>query len=240
MASPNAMQRSSRYPGNSGRGGCTPKTDLIDPERRFTPSNDALQKGNSITVPAVASKDDVWESLVGVGSAGVAISHTHTSSSQSSRLPQPQPSGLWQNQKLFPSYLWVRRFIVDLYFGAQDTHCLVWPCPSALEPWCISKRTSKMKLRLISTAFAVSLIPVAANAQVISMDALTCSEYLAMPPAASRDFSAWMSGWYSYQTRRTFVDVAAHQKNIANYKSWCQYHPQASVMEALQSAIGPQ
>jgi hypothetical protein len=77
MASPNAMQRSSRYPGNSGRGGCTPKTDLIDPERRFTPSNDALQKGNSITVPAVASKDDVWESLVGVGSAGVAISHTH-------------------------------------------------------------------------------------------------------------------------------------------------------------------
>jgi hypothetical protein len=60
MASANAMQRSSRYPGNSGRGGCTPKTDLIDPERRFTTSNDALQKGNSITAPAVASKDDVW------------------------------------------------------------------------------------------------------------------------------------------------------------------------------------
>jgi hypothetical protein len=98
-----------------------------------------------------------------------------------------------------------------------------------------------MKLRLISTAFAVLLLPVAANAQVtINMDALTCSEYLAMSPSMSRDFSAWMSGWYSYQTRRTFVDVLAHQKNIANYKAWCQYHPQASVMEALQSAIGPQ
>ena len=97
-----------------------------------------------------------------------------------------------------------------------------------------------MKLRLISATFAVLLLPVAANAQVINMEALTCSEYLAMSPSMSRDFSAWMSGWYSYQTHRTFVDVLAHQKNIANYKSWCQYHPQASVMEALQSAIGPQ
>jgi HdeA/HdeB family len=98
-----------------------------------------------------------------------------------------------------------------------------------------------MKLRLISIALVTSLLPVVANAQVtIDMAAFTCSQYLAMSPSMSRDFSAWMSGWYSYQTRRTFVDVLAHQKNIANYKSWCQYHPQASVMEALQSAIGPQ
>ena len=34
--------------------------------------------------------------------------------------------------------------------------------------------------------------------------------------------------------------MLAHQKNIAILKSWCQYHPQASVMTALQSAIGPQ
>ena len=98
-----------------------------------------------------------------------------------------------------------------------------------------------MKLRLISTAFAISLLPMAANAQVtIDMGAFTCAQYLAMPPEMSRDFSAWMSGWFSYQTRRTFVDVLAHQKNIASVKSWCQYHPQASVMTALQSAIGQQ
>ena len=98
-----------------------------------------------------------------------------------------------------------------------------------------------MKLRLIGTAFAISLLPVAANAQVtIDMGAFTCAQYLAMPPEMSRDFSAWMSGWFSYQTRRTFVDVLLHQKNIASVKSWCQYHAQASVMTALQSAIGPQ
>ena len=98
-----------------------------------------------------------------------------------------------------------------------------------------------MKLRLIGIAFALSLLPVTANAQVtIDMGAFTCGQYLAMPPAMSTNFSAWMSGWYSYQTRKTFVDVLAHQKNIASLKSWCQYHPQVSVMSALQSAIGPQ
>ena len=98
-----------------------------------------------------------------------------------------------------------------------------------------------MKLRLISTAFAISLLSGAANAQVaIDMAAFTCGQYLAMSPTMSRDFSAWMSGWSSYQTRKTFVDVLAHQKNIASLKSWCQFHPQASVMNAVQSAIGPQ
>ena len=98
-----------------------------------------------------------------------------------------------------------------------------------------------MKLRLISTAFAISLLPVAANAQTtIDMGAFTCAQYLSMSPTMSRDFSAWMSGWFSYQTRRTSVDVLAHQKTIAGLKSWCQLRPQASVMSALQSAIGPQ
>src|SRR6476646_144600 len=104
-----------------------------------------------------------------------------------------------------------------------------------------SKRTSKMKFRLITTVFVISLLPAATNAQVtIDMGAFTCAQYLAMSPSMSRDFSAWMSGWFSYQSRKTFVDVLAHQKNIALLKSWCQLRPQANVMTALQSAIGPQ
>ncbi|MGC2585601.1 MAG: HdeA/HdeB family chaperone, partial [Pseudolabrys sp.] len=54
-----------------------------------------------------------------------------------------------------------------------------------------------MRLRLICTAFAVSLLPVTANAQItIDMGAIRCDQYLAMSPAQSRDFSAWMSGWF--------------------------------------------
>ena len=98
-----------------------------------------------------------------------------------------------------------------------------------------------MRLRLISTAFAISLLPAAANAQItLDMSAINCNQYLAMSPSTSRDFSAWMSGWFSYQTRRTFVDILLHQKNIASLKVWCQSHPQDSVMIGLQTAIGPQ
>jgi hypothetical protein len=94
---------------------------------------------------------------------------------------------------------------------------------------------------LIRAAMAISLLPVAANAQLtINMDQIKCDQYLAMSPDMSRDFSAWMSGWFSYQTRRTFVDLALHQKNIANVKAWCQYHPQESVMTGLQNAIKPE
>jgi hypothetical protein len=104
-----------------------------------------------------------------------------------------------------------------------------------------SERTRKMKSRLIGAAIAISLLPAAANAQVtVDMGALTCEQYLAMSPSMSRDFSAWMSGWYSYQTRRRVVDVLTHQKNIASVKSWCQFRSRESVMAALQSVIGPQ
>jgi HdeA/HdeB family len=75
---------------------------------------------------------------------------------------------------------------------------------------------------------------------IIDMGAFTCDQYLAMSPTMSRDFSAWMSGWFSNHAGRRVVDVLAHQKNIAILKSWCQSHPQVSVMAALQSAIGPQ
>ena len=103
-----------------------------------------------------------------------------------------------------------------------------------------AKRSNKMRLRLICTAFTISLLPVAANAQItIDMGAIRCDQYLAMSPAQSRDFSAWMSGWFSYQTRREFVDIELHQKNIANLKAWCQYHPQEGVMAGLQRGIGP-
>ena len=96
-----------------------------------------------------------------------------------------------------------------------------------------------MRFRLISLTFAISILPLAANAQLtIEMASIRCEQYLAMSPAPSRDFSSWMSGWFSYKTNRTSVDLLAHQKNIANVKAWCKYHPKETVMSGLQNATG--
>jgi HdeA/HdeB family protein len=98
-----------------------------------------------------------------------------------------------------------------------------------------------MKFRLASAAFAISVLSGAAHAQtIVDMGQFTCAQYLAMSPAMSRHFSAWVSGWAAYQVRRTYVDVYAHQKNTESMKSWCQFRPQASVMDAVKGVIGPQ
>ncbi|MEJ2376933.1 MAG: HdeA/HdeB family chaperone [Pseudolabrys sp.] len=96
-------------------------------------------------------------------------------------------------------------------------------------------------VRLMALAFAIGLIPLAASAQlVVEMGKIKCDQYLAMSPSQSRDFSAWMSGWFSYQTRKTWVDIIAYQKNIRNVKAWCKYHPNQTVMSGLKRATGVQ
>jgi hypothetical protein len=98
-----------------------------------------------------------------------------------------------------------------------------------------------MRFRLISTALAICVLPAAATAQVvINMSAFTCDQYLAMSPTMSRDFSSWMSGYFSNQTGRRVVDILAHRRNIELVKAWCQSHPQVSVMAAMQSVIASQ
>jgi hypothetical protein len=95
-----------------------------------------------------------------------------------------------------------------------------------------------MKSGLICLAFAVSMISAAANAQLtIDMGRITCEDYLAMPQSRSNDFSAWMSGWFSFKNDRPFVDFVVHQKNIASVKEWCKFHPRESVMMGLKNAI---
>jgi hypothetical protein len=79
-----------------------------------------------------------------------------------------------------------------------------------------------------------------ANAQVtIEMGNIRCEQYLAMPAAQSREFSAWMSGWFSYKIGKSWVDLVAFEKNIKNVQAWCKYHPRETVMSGLQKATSP-
>jgi HdeA/HdeB family len=98
-----------------------------------------------------------------------------------------------------------------------------------------------MRLKLLSLIVVISIAPIGAHAQLtIDMANITCKQYLDMPPEQSRNFSSWMSGWFSYQARRTFVDFLVHQQNVAKVKAWCQYRWTSSVMSALKATIPPQ
>lgn len=91
-------------------------------------------------------------------------------------------------------------------------------------------------LRLVSGTVAV---PIEAQT-AIEMRKVTCVQYLAMTLPESKRFSAWMSGWYSYQVGKTRVDVIAYRKNVESVKAWCGYHPQETVMSGLDKATAGQ
>jgi hypothetical protein len=89
--------------------------------------------------------------------------------------------------------------------------------------------------------FASFIVPAFASealATTVDIRNITCSDYLAMPASPSSKFSAWMTGWFSYQSRRTFVDFDLHRANVASVKAWCQSNPSASVMVGLEKSIG--
>jgi len=103
------------------------------------------------------------------------------------------------------------------------------------------KRGEVMRLKFTGLTLAISILPLTANAQTtVQMANIRCDQYLAMPPSQQEKFSAWMSGWFSYQTRTPWVDLLAYRQNIANVKAWCQRYPGEKVMSGLKAATGTQ
>jgi len=112
----------------------------------------------------------------------------------------------------------------------------------ALQPISVQGMTGLNVQAGVSTLSLVSGT-VAAPIEVqtaIEMRKVTCVQYLAMTLAESKRFSAWMSGWYSYQVGKTWVDVIAYRKNVENVRAWCQFHPQETVMSGLDQATAGQ
>jgi hypothetical protein len=95
-----------------------------------------------------------------------------------------------------------------------------------------------MKRLLIGLSIAGAFAPSLGQAQVmIDMTAVTCEEFLKMPPEQEGNFAAWMSGYYNQKTSSTVVDLDALVKNIENVKTWCASNPKESVMAGLQRAV---
>ncbi len=98
-----------------------------------------------------------------------------------------------------------------------------------------------MRFKSIILTFAILIVPAFARealATTVDISSITCSEYLAMPAAPASKFSAWMTGWFSYQSGRTFVDFDLHRANVTSVRGWCQSNPSASVMVGLEKSIG--
>lgn len=94
-----------------------------------------------------------------------------------------------------------------------------------------------MKKLMSALALACALAPSLSEAQVkIDMTKITCGEILAMSPDDKSDFAAFMSGWFSQKSGRTYIDVSLFQKNVASVIDWCGSNKSESVFAGLQRA----
>ena len=95
-----------------------------------------------------------------------------------------------------------------------------------------------MKKFALGFVLAGLLAPAAGHAQVmIDTTRITCADYLAMPSADSKVFSAWLSGWFNQKTGSTSVDLDRFARNVASVTSWCQSNPKETVMAGLTRAV---
>ena len=96
-----------------------------------------------------------------------------------------------------------------------------------------------MKKLLVALALASVCLPSLSQAQVkIDMSKVTCGEVMAMPPEDQSDFGAFLSGWFAQKAGRTFIDLGLFRKNTASVMSWCKFNSSASIMAAVDRAVG--
>ncbi|MFN3891921.1 MAG: HdeA/HdeB family chaperone [Beijerinckiaceae bacterium] len=83
----------------------------------------------------------------------------------------------------------------------------------------------------------LAALSASAQAQVtFDMSRVTCADYAAMDPVTSRDFSAWMSGWFNQRAGSTRLNVEGYRRNVASVQSWCASNPRQLVMAGLTTA----
>ena len=95
-----------------------------------------------------------------------------------------------------------------------------------------------MRKVLLCAVVAITFAPGASQAQVtLDMSRVTCADYLAMSPAQTGIFSAWMSGWFNHKWGYTTVGFDDFARNVASVRQWCTTSPRGTVMAALDRSI---
>ncbi len=92
--------------------------------------------------------------------------------------------------------------------------------------------------KLTLSLFAIAALGLPAQAQVTyDMSKVTCATYLAMDDGVSRDFSAWMSGWFNEKAGSTAINLEGYRANVASVQNWCKSNANVSVMESLKNSV---
>ena len=98
-----------------------------------------------------------------------------------------------------------------------------------------------MSRLVVGLAIAGLAVPGVVRAQAnVDMARITCADYLAMSPADSAVFSAWMSGWFNHKKGYVWINLDTYNRNVASVKAWCTTNPTQTVMAGLERSTAGQ
>jgi acid stress chaperone HdeB len=90
-------------------------------------------------------------------------------------------------------------------------------------------------------ALVLALAPcsVAQSQVTIDVAKITCDQYILFKVTDPRNIAIWMSGYYHGKRDNTFVDTQLLAATADKVKSFCLQKPQATVMQAVETVVGP-
>ena len=80
---------------------------------------------------------------------------------------------------------------------------------------------------------------VAQSQVTIDVAKITCDQYVLFKVTDPRNIAIWLSGYYHGKRDNTLVDTQQLAAYADKVKSFCLQKPQATVMQAVETVIGP-
>ena len=96
-----------------------------------------------------------------------------------------------------------------------------------------------------STRMVAALVLVLAPCSVarsqvtIDVAKITCDQFVLFKVTDPRNIAIWLSGYYHGKRDTTLVDTQLLTTTADKVKSFCLQKPQATVMQAVESVVGP-
>ena len=86
---------------------------------------------------------------------------------------------------------------------------------------------------------AALLLPQApANAEVLDLSPLTCTQYLAGGDDEIKMVLTWMDGWYKGDEDEAIIDTEVFVANAKKFGAFCAANPNISIVNAAEKILG--
>jgi acid stress chaperone HdeB len=93
---------------------------------------------------------------------------------------------------------------------------------------------------ICAAAFMAALIFAAspAEAQVVDMSTITCSDFTSRPPDQMANIMFWLEGYYTEEDEPTTIDFAEFKSTLEKLLVYCSSNPTVGLLTAADEVMG--